>query len=314
MPGAAARRFYLAVLAEGGRIPARSVPRADRAARDELVRIGLLVENPIDDSYFAVSPRAVAEQAGVRMRSQATRLLLEAEGLPAALDGLARAYDSVPRTPGRPPAPVVLEGSEQIRHRIAELVSDCKHELRTAQPGPRNPETMALALRQDLGLVRRGASLRVLYQPQVLAEAATVDYAAAVTEHGGDVRILDEPFQRMIIVDRAVAVVPAADDYTRAAFFTDPAALSFLLAVYDRDWARSETVRWSAPKAQPATRAVLDRVARLLAGGLTQRAVASRLGLSERTVAGHIARLRTHYGAQTLFQLGWLMRGEGCGE
>ena len=43
--------------------------------------------------------------------------------------------------------------------------------------------------------------------------------------------------------------------------------------------------------------------------GLTQRAVATRLGLSERTVAGHISRLREKYGAQTLFQLGWLMRG-----
>ncbi|MGK4582008.1 LuxR C-terminal-related transcriptional regulator [Kitasatospora sp. HPMI-4] len=313
VPGETARRFYLAVLGEGGRIPAKGIRADDSAARDELVRLGLLIENPVDDAYFAVSPRAVADRIGARLRSSATRLLREAEELPTALEGLARAYDSLPRTPVGPPAPMVIEGGERIRHRIAELVSDCKHELLTAQPGPRSPEIMALALRQDLDLARRGASLRVLYQPVVLAEPATVDYAVAISEHGGEIRVLDEPFQRMIVVDRSVAVVPAADDHSRAAFLTDPATLSFLLSGYERDWARAGTVHWSAQRTRPAADPTLDGVGRLLATGLTQRAVATRLGLSERTVAGHIARLRARHGAQTLFQLGWLMRGEGRG-
>ncbi|MEU7090860.1 LuxR C-terminal-related transcriptional regulator [Streptomyces viridifaciens] len=51
----------------------------------------------------------------------------------------------------------------------------------------------------------------------------------------------------------------------------------------------------------------------MLARGLTQRAVATRLGLSERTVAGHISRLRDRYGAQTLFHLGWHLNGERHG-
>ncbi|MFD0564291.1 LuxR C-terminal-related transcriptional regulator [Kitasatospora saccharophila] len=55
-------------------------------------------------------------------------------------------------------------------------------------------------------------------------------------------------------------------------------------------------------------RTAADQIGRLLAQGLTQKAIATRLGLSERTVAGHISRLRDRYGAETLFQLGWLMR------
>ncbi|MFH9349230.1 helix-turn-helix domain-containing protein [Kitasatospora sp. NPDC017646] len=55
------------------------------------------------------------------------------------------------------------------------------------------------------------------------------------------------------------------------------------------------------------------RIGRLLARGLTQRAVATRLGISERTVAGHISRLRDRYGARTLFHLGWHLRGEHHG-
>ncbi|MFF3074084.1 hypothetical protein [Kitasatospora sp. NPDC057936] len=53
---------------------------------------------------------------------------------------------------------------------------------------------------------------------------------------------------------------------------------------------------------------------RLLAQGLTQRAIAGRMGSSERTVAGHIARLRELYDAETLFQLGRQMRGSRTGE
>ncbi|MEV7597601.1 LuxR C-terminal-related transcriptional regulator [Kitasatospora sp. NPDC089797] len=47
----------------------------------------------------------------------------------------------------------------------------------------------------------------------------------------------------------------------------------------------------------------------MLARGLTQRSIAARLNVSERTVAGHIARLRELHDAETLFQLGWQMRG-----
>ncbi|MFI9360231.1 LuxR C-terminal-related transcriptional regulator [Kitasatospora sp. NPDC053057] len=57
-----------------------------------------------------------------------------------------------------------------------------------------------------------------------------------------------------------------------------------------------------------------EQVGRLLARGLTQRAIAGRMGLSERTVAGHIARLREVYDAETLCRLGRQMRGARTGE
>jgi hypothetical protein len=151
--------------------------------------------------------------------------------------------------------------------------------------------------------------MRTLYQPVVRSQPATVAYSVAVTEHGGKVRLLDEPFQRMLVFDRTVAVVPAADDLSRAAFVSDPATVAFLVAVFERDWARAETVYWGTTTEREPARQTADRIGRLLASGLTQRTVAGRLNLSERTVAGHISRLRDRHGAHTLFQLGWLMRG-----
>ncbi|MEU5385883.1 LuxR family transcriptional regulator [Kitasatospora cineracea] len=317
LPEEEATQLYLAVLAAGGRIPLDAppppgtgrTPERQQALLDQLVAIGLMLPNRIDGCYVAVSPRAVAERLGADLRSRATRLLLDAGRLPAALDPLARAYDAVPRPADRTGQAVYVDGQEGIRLRIAQLVSDCRLELLSAQPGLRPPAVLELAHTQDRRMLSRGATLRALYQPVALTADSAVRHATTMTEHGAQLRVLDEPFLRLIVIDRRVAVIPAAEDHSRAAFVEDPAAIAYLVAGFERDWARAEQVHWHGLDARTLTRTITDRVGRLLAQGLTQRAVATRLGLSERTVAGHISRLRDLYGAGTLFQLGWLMRG-----
>ncbi|WP_405018702.1 LuxR family transcriptional regulator [Kitasatospora sp. NBC_00070] len=313
LPDQTARALYLSILADGGRLPFAALDDlddTDRAALDQLVSSGLVLPNALDRIYLAVSPRSVGERLCTELRSTATRLLLRAEELPDELSGLTRAYESAPRVALEPDRPSYLDGRQQIRQRIAELLSECRFEVLTAQPGTRHPETLAVARPQDLALRRRGIRMCTVYQPGALAEPHTVDYAVALSAQGSELRILDEPYQRILIIDRAVAVVPAAPDgLGRAAFISDPTAVAFLVAVYQRDWDRAETVDWSRLGGASQLPAAAHRVGRMLATGLTQRAVAGRLGLSERTVAGHIARLREQYGAQTLFQLGWQMRG-----
>ncbi|MFH9349231.1 LuxR C-terminal-related transcriptional regulator [Kitasatospora sp. NPDC017646] len=307
-PDEAARQLYLAIIAEGGRIPFAGVADDGRPALRQLLDIGLVMVNRMDRCYTAVSPRSVSDRLGAELRSEATRLLVRAENLPGALDGLTRAYDAMPRPSGRSGGAVHVEGHVHIRQRISQLVSDCRSEVLTAQPGPRPADALQVALAQDVQLLQRGCSLRTIYQPVALAEPPAIAYAEEVTRHGSQIRILDEPFQRLIVFDRSVAVISANDDNSAAAFISDPAALAFLISGFERDWTRADTAE-AAALGQGPGRTSPDRVGRLLARGLTQRAVATRLGISERTVAGHISRLRDRYGAQTLFQLGWLMRG-----
>ncbi|KDN84071.1 LuxR C-terminal-related transcriptional regulator [Kitasatospora cheerisanensis] len=321
LPEDDAARLYLAILTAGGRIPLENpalpgtdlAPERQQALLEQLVAVGLVLPNRIDGCYVAVSPRAVAERLGADMRAQATRLLLDADRLPAALDPLARAYDAVPRPADRARQAVYVDGQESIRLRIAQLVSDCRLELLSAQPGLRPPGVLELAHTQDQLMLRRGGTMRTLYQPVALTEDSAVRHATAMAEQGAQLRVLDEPFLRMIVIDRRIAVIPAADDHSRAAFVEDPAAIAYLVAGFERDWARADQVHWHSLDGRTLTRTVTHRVGRMLAQGLTQRAVATRLGLSERTVAGHISRLRELHNAQTLFQLGWLMRGGGRG-
>ncbi|MFI2607898.1 LuxR C-terminal-related transcriptional regulator [Kitasatospora sp. NPDC018619] len=307
-PDEAARQLYLAIIAQGGRVPTGEVQDVDRAALDQLIDIGLLMVNRMDRCYTAVSPRSVSDRLGAELRSEATRLLVRAENLPGALDGLTRAYDAMPRPTDRAGGAVHVEGHVHIRQRISQLASDCRSEVLTAQPGHRPADTLQVALLQDVQLLQRGCSLRTIYQPVALADPPALAYAEEVIRHGSLIRVLDEPFQRLIVFDRSVAVVSANDDNSTAAFITDPATITYLVGAFERDWARADTAEAAALGQTPA-RTIPDRVGRLLARGLTQRAVATRLGLSERTVAAHISRLRDRYGAQTLFQLGWLMRG-----
>ncbi|MBV6698853.1 LuxR family transcriptional regulator [Kitasatospora aureofaciens] len=303
-PTAAERALYLATVRRGGHLRPDDLAPADRPTLAVLVARGLLT--PTATGYTAVNPRAVGDRLGTELRTRATRLLVHTESLPTALAPLTRAYDAVPRASSRTGEATHIEGNADIRQRITELLSDCKEEFLAAQPGRRPLDVLRMALAQDLALLKRGCAMRILYQPVTVTDRTAQRQILLRTGQGAQVRVLNEPYQRVMIFDRTVAVIPAAEDATRAAFLTDPAAIAFLVAHFERDWSRATPADHHLNPPPPTT----IRIGRLLARGVTQRAVATRLGLSERTVAAHISRLRDRYGAQTLFQLGWQLRGE----
>ncbi|MGW2249374.1 LuxR C-terminal-related transcriptional regulator [Kitasatospora sp. NPDC001660] len=306
-PTAAERALYLDAIRRGGQLRPDDLAPADRPTLAVLVARGLLT--PTAAGYTAVDPRSVGDRLGAELRTRATRLLVHAEDLPAALAPLSRAYDAVPRTTSPTGEATHVEGQDAIRLRISRALAECDEELLTAQPGTRQANTLELALRQDLPLLTSGRRIRTLYQPVARRQPHVIAYAREMTRHGSLIRVLDEPFDRMLIVDRRTAIVSTRADHGAAAFITDPAAVTAMAAVFERDWARADITDWSS--ATPGRTA--DRVVTMLSKGLTQRAVATRLGLSERTVAGHISRLRDRYGARTLFQLGWQLRGDADG-
>ncbi|MEU9128051.1 LuxR C-terminal-related transcriptional regulator [Kitasatospora sp. NPDC048540] len=310
LPTETERALYQEILAQGGRVMFRDVADGHAAAVLRLMELGLLIHHDADASLTAVNPRAVSERISADLRSAGTRMLVQAEEMPTLLEELTRAYDATPRRVDRSSEVQHVDDFRQIRHRILQIEAECREETLAAQPGGARPaEHLEQSLERTRGFLENGGSSRTIYQPGARLDEATVRYAARVTELGERIRVLSEPFTRLIVFDRRVAVLPAAADNRSAAFIEDPAVVSFLVGVFERDWARAERVQWRSVHQEADGLPVHEQVGRLLAQGLTQRSIAGRMGLSERTVAGHISRLRELYDAETLFQLGWQMRG-----
>ena len=85
---------------------------------------------------------------------------------------------------------------------------------RSCSPPSRRPAAtraaLAVAAARDIAALERGVKMRTLYQHSARRSAVTRKYVAAVTARGAEVRTLDEFFNRMIVVDRRVAIIPGS--------------------------------------------------------------------------------------------------------
>ncbi len=121
-------------------------------------------------------------------------------------------------------------------------------------------------------------------------------------------RTLDEFFNRMIVVDRRLAMIPGPSGDNVAIAVQEPALVAYLVDVFERAWER----------ARPFTnteRSMMNDIAReqramtirMLIEGHSDPVSAKRLGVSARTFAGYVADLKSEYDADTRFQLGYTM-------
>ncbi|MEV7597603.1 LuxR C-terminal-related transcriptional regulator [Kitasatospora sp. NPDC089797] len=311
LPDPAARELYLAILREGGWIRSADVPEEHAETVQALVGLGLLKPYASSGSLSAIDPRAVTARISAGLRAAGTRLLVQAEEVPDLFDDLTTAYDSAPRRHGHTGGTQIVEGFDNIRHRVSQLAEEFRSEALALHPGGARPADAADDIVEHARrYLEAGGSLRTIYEVGARYDGPTVRTAARLTDVGCRIRLLPVPFRQLMIFDRAVAVIPAAPDNSSAGFVEDPTVVDFLVRDFETHWQQAERVNWRALAEGSGDSGTRDQVGRLLARGLTQRSIAARLNLSERTVAGHIARLRELHDAETLFQLGWQMRGE----
>lgn len=204
-----------------------------------------------------------------------------------------------------------LDGVENIRESLQLAVESCTYELLTAQPGGgRAPELLAEALQRDLDLALRGVSQRTIYQHTVRTHSPTLAYIEQVMGVGGQVRTLDEVFERIIICDRTVAFIPGrADRRVSAIAVRDPSMVEFLAKGFDRSWERSIPMALSPGLQRPEalTNTVRRAVLRMVIGGHTDESIAARLGMSSRTVSAHIKKISEIVGSRSRAELGYLV-------
>lgn len=302
--------LYEQVLAEGG-LPAddpRLVEGASlRRAFDLLVELGLLQLDASRKTWRPLEPSNAQSRVVTPLGNEGARLLEESARWASAFAHLAQSWRRSPAASESGPF-LYLHG-EAINPYLTTLVSEAQEELLTAQPqATRSAKTVAEASARDVEALRRGLAMRTLYQHSARRHPATHKYVATVTEHGAEVRTLDEFFNRMIVVDRRVALIPAADSLATAVVVREPAIVAYLVDVFERAFARG---RPFASAGQSVTKEIASEqrsmTIRMLIEGHADAVSAKRLGVSPRTYAGYVAELKEEYDAETRFQLGYTM-------
>lgn len=184
----------------------------------------------------------------------------------------------------------------------------------TAQPGGgRLAESLEAAWNDTKTLLERGVRMRTIYQHPAVFSGPTREYVSRVLQHGAEVRIMTEFFERMLIFDREVVFIPGGEGRGFAIVIRHPAIVTFLAGVFDRAWltAKPFTTELRAEAVFETTSDVRLTIARLLAAGETDEAVSRRVGLSVRTCRTHISKLYEQFGAHSRCHLGVLLARAG---
>jgi hypothetical protein len=279
-----------------------------RKAFDLLVEMGLVIFDSEQDGWGPEDPTSVQSRVVSPLSQEAAKLLSESSQWSSAFSNLSQSWRRAPQSSARGPF-TYLRSVELINSVLDQLLAECEEELLTAQPeAGRDPRFLAKAALRDIGVLERGITMRTLYQHSARRSSVTHKYVAAVTARGAEVRTLDEFFNRMIMVDRRVAVIPNRDEVAVAVVIREPAVVAFLVNVFERSWERGR------PFTNRDTSLLKDIAAeqramtmRMLIEGHSDPVSAKRLGVSPRTYAGYVADLKADYDAQTRFQLGYTM-------
>ena len=281
-----------------------------RPALDLLVALNLLVHDRSVGLYVPVDPSTVSSHVVSPMSQQGAELLNESSEWARAFGQLSQSWR---RSPSSARGPITQFRDRAIGTFIEGAVREAEEELLTAQPqAARDSARLSIAAVREKAALDRGVKMRTLYQHSARRHAPTRKWVAEVAAHGAEVRTLDEFFNRMIVIDRRLAIIPGAPDLTIAMAIREPGLVTYLVDVFERAWERARpftnTERSMMHGIAKEQRAMTIR---MLIEGHSDPVSAKRLGVSARTFAAYVADLKEEYDAETRFQLGYTMGQAG---
>jgi DNA-binding CsgD family transcriptional regulator len=203
----------------------------------------------------------------------------------------------------RPGIPVVINPLAEARQLATAATAEY------LQVMPTGPEPLA-ALHSDLShyeaAVGRGVQVRALYHDSTRSNPPALGHARRAARCGVEVRFAPIIPPPLVICDRQVALIPAAEDRPETALCVREASVvAVLCAVFDNGW---DTAMSQGTRITPEETASLtpgeQALLRLFAAGFTDEAAACRLGVSLRTVRRRVEGLMARLQASSRFQAG----------
>lgn len=305
-------RAYRALVQLSG---ARPSEVADRLGLDEgdarklleaLAEIGLAAAPAGPDPVYHPVPPDVALGAALVRRQESLELARQ------AVAQLTEEYRSAARRYDADQLLEILRGRAALRQRLRHLQETAQEEIvwfcranHVAMASQENTE--------EFSALSRGVRYRVIYERALLAEPGMIDNIAAGIRSGEQARSLPALPVRLAIADRSVAVCPLVPDgrsgEATAAVIRRSQLLDALVALFDSYWERASPVVLAGPTDSGATgdaAAVVDQpdaqerlMLSLFVAGLPDKAIASQLAISPRTVQRRLGDLMARAGVDT---------------
>jgi hypothetical protein len=308
----AATALYEEIATQGGipKVDPRIADRGpDREAFDLLQELGLVTADELDATWVAVDPATVQSRVVAPLGQQGAELITESGQWAQAFSNLSQTWR---QSPGSVKGPFTELRGEAIGPYITSSVADAPEELLTAQPQTgRAMEQLPQAIEREVAALRRGVTMRTLYQHAARRSSATHKYVAAVAAEGAQVRTLDEFFNRLIVVDRRLAIIPTRVGPGGLAL-REPSLVLYLVDIFERSWERARPfTNRETPLMRDIAAEQRAMTIRMLVGGHADPVGAKRLGVSPRTYAAYVSDLKHEFQVDTRFQLGYEMGRRG---
>jgi predicted transcriptional regulator len=254
---------------------------------------GMLTRTQGKPARFTAAPPDIAVEVLATQRQQE---IARARLAGAALGSRFRDESSSPVQ--------VVRGREAVAHRFHQILRVAKHELLILDKPPLaldHPAGLQLPLQRELQA--SGVRYRTIYDREAVDQAGQLEARKQPTGSGERARVLTDVPMKLVIADRRFGLVPyELPTGHQSVLLRSSALLDGLITLFEALWERA-TPLWPDSDGTWLTTDDQQLLA-LLAAGLTDQAIARKLGVAKRTVERRIRRVMDGLGTQTRFQAG----------
>jgi DNA-binding CsgD family transcriptional regulator/predicted DNA-binding transcriptional regulator len=283
--------------------------RSLRVALAELVQLGLVQEAPDQPSRVQV-PNVLAA-LGSLIEETEDRLTQQLRRVAGTRD-LALAL-TTRQAVRRAPASNVLSNGIGVEHMpgayhsLEELGFFARETVVATRPGcPQSAEELDAVRLLDERNLRRGLVVRIIYEELVLRDDLNREYLRFLSTRGARLRVSAPPFERMLILDSSVAVLPLEPGHSSrgALLVREPVLVAGLVRLFESRWSESGVLPEGEDLDEGSITDNDRKTLHLLARGVTDEVTARELGISVRHLRRRIARLTERLEASSRFEAG----------
>lgn len=200
-----------------------------------------------------------------------------------------------------------LTSVAEIRGLFKLASQSCRRELLILRPSRYDEDLLDELLEPCYGVLDRDVVLRIICQHQSRAGFGSRARVTRLADGGVQIRTRSHLPGPTVVFDDSLAVLldlPESDDQPTARRLRDRNVVRFLIELINQIWDDATPFSAEEPGYADAADDLRRTIARLMARGFTDEAVARHLGMSVRTCRRHIAALLHDLGSVSRFQAG----------